>query len=85
MVSEQEIQELVSKAKQADESAFGQLYDIFSQQVFNFLLGKLAHKQTAEDLVQTVFLKAWTNLQKYQQRPSAKFSTWFPDCEFHPD
>ena len=76
MVSEQEIQQLVSKAKQADESSFGQLYDIFSQQVFNFLLGKLAHKQTAEDLVQTVFLKTWTNLNKYQQRPSAKFSTW---------
>ena len=76
MVSEQEIQQLVSRAKQADESAFGQLYDLFSQQVFNFLLGKLAHKETAEDLVQTVFLKAWTNLKKYEPRPTAKFSTW---------
>lgn len=76
MISEQEIQQLVAKAQQADETAFGKLYDIFSQQVFNFLLGKLAHKQTAEDLVQTVFLKAWTNLKKYQQQPSAKFSTW---------
>lgn len=76
MISEQEIQQLVAKAQLADETAFGKLYDIFSQQVFNFLLGKLAHKQTAEDLVQTVFLKAWTNLKKYQQQPSAKFSTW---------
>jgi RNA polymerase sigma-70 factor (ECF subfamily) len=76
MITEQEIQKLVAKAQESNESAFGELYDIFSQQLYNFLLGKLAHKETAEDLVQTVFLKAWTNLNKYECRPTAKFSTW---------
>ena len=76
MTDESEIQKLVLKAQQRDAAAFGQLYDIYSQQLFNFLLGKLAHKPTAEDLLQTVFLKAWTNLDKYQPRPNAKFSTW---------
>jgi RNA polymerase sigma-70 factor, ECF subfamily len=76
MLPEDEIQQLVARAKQQDQAAFGQIYDIYSQQLFNFLLGKLAHKQTAEDLLQTVFLKAWVNLSKYQTQSNAKFSTW---------
>lgn len=76
MTEESEIQKLISKAQQQDAAAFGQLYDIYSQQLFNFLLGKLAHKQTAEDLLQTVFVKVWSNLNKYQPQANAKFSTW---------
>jgi RNA polymerase sigma-70 factor (ECF subfamily) len=76
MVEESEVQNLIVQAKNGEKTAFGNLYDLFSQQIFNFLLGKLAHKETAEDLVQTVFVKAWTNLAKYEPRPTAKFSTW---------
>jgi len=76
MTEEQQIQEIVLKAKQQDRVAFGQIYDTFAQKLYNFLLGKLAHKETAEDLLQIVFLKAWTNLSKYEPRANAKFSTW---------
>ncbi|OGE88273.1 MAG: hypothetical protein A3J07_00565 [Candidatus Doudnabacteria bacterium RIFCSPLOWO2_02_FULL_49_13] len=76
MVEEAQIQQLVAKAKQQDRVAFAQIYDTFAQQLYNFLLGKLAHKETAEDLLQTVFLKAWSNLNKYEPRANAKFSTW---------
>lgn len=76
MLTEQEIQVLISKSQEGDQDAFGQIYTTYSQQIFNFLLSKLSHKQTAEDLVQTVFVKAWTNIKRYQPRSSAKFSTW---------
>ncbi len=76
MVEESQIQQLITKAKQQDRAAFGQIYDTFAQQLYNFLLGKVAHKETAEDLLQTVFLKAWNNLSKYEPRSNAKFSTW---------
>lgn len=76
MLTEQETQELVAKSQLGDPEAFGEIYTIYSQQIFNFLLSKLAHRQTAEDILQTVFVKAWTNIRRYQPRSSAKFSTW---------
>ncbi|MEO8065481.1 MAG: RNA polymerase sigma factor [Candidatus Doudnabacteria bacterium] len=76
MIQEKDIQNLVSQAQEGDSEAFGRIYDIFSKQIYNFLFGKLRHRQTAEDLTHTVFLKAWTNLRSYKPRSSAKFSTW---------
>ena len=76
MLQESDVQNLVSKAQSADAEAFGQLYDLYSRKVYNFLYSKLQHKPTAEDLMHTVFLKAWTNLRSYYPRKSAKFSTW---------
>lgn len=76
MVEEQQIQAWVKEARQGNSEAFGSIYDIYSSRVYNFLLGKLRHKQTAEDLLHTVMLKAWSNLASYQPRADAKFSTW---------
>jgi len=75
-MQENDIQKLVLAAQNGDSGAFGQIYDLFSRQIFNFLFSKVRHRQTCEDLVHTVFLKAWTNLQTYRPRTNAKFSTW---------
>jgi RNA polymerase sigma-70 factor (ECF subfamily) len=75
-MTEQEIQELIAESQRGNHQAFGQIYDLYSQQLLNFLIGKLAHRQTAEDLLQTVFVKAWTNINRYEPRSTAKFSTW---------
>ncbi len=76
MLPETEIQNLVRRAQDGDSAAFGQIYDLFAGRLFNFLVGKVKHKEICEDLVHTVFLKAWTNLASYTPRASAKFSTW---------
>src|SRR3989344_7170402 len=76
MIDEHEIQNLVSQAQQKDGAAFARIYDLLAQSIYNFLLSKLRHKETAEDLMHTVFLKAWQGLSSYQARPNAKFSTW---------
>ena len=70
------VQNLVKKAQDGDSEAFGQIYDTFAARLFNFLFSKTSHKETAEDLMHTVFLKAWTNLGSYKPRSTAKFSTW---------
>ena len=70
------VQNLVRKAQEADSEAFGQIYDTYAKQIYNFLFRKVQHRQTAEDLAHTVFLKAWGNLHSYKPRASAKFSTW---------
>src|SRR3989344_196951 len=76
MFQESDIQQLVSKAQAGDQEAFGAIYDVYTKPLYNFLFNKLRHKQACEDLVHTVFLKAWTNLNSYQPRAYAKFSTW---------
>src|SRR5258707_11878570 len=76
MLQETDVQNLVLKAQTGDAEAFGQIYDLYAKQVHNFLFSKVRHQQVCEDLVHTVFLKAWTNLRSYQPRASAKFSTW---------
>ena len=70
------IQNLIRQAQDANPEAFGQIYDIYAQQIYRFLFAKVRHQQTAEDLAHTVFLKAWTNIRSYKPRSSAKFSTW---------
>ncbi|HYE22560.1 MAG TPA: sigma-70 family RNA polymerase sigma factor [Verrucomicrobiae bacterium] len=75
MVEESEIQGLIDLAKQGDSNAFGRIYDLYADRMFNFLIFRVRHKETAEDLLHTTFLKAWTNLKSYT-RQNAKFSTW---------
>ncbi|MBI4363672.1 MAG: sigma-70 family RNA polymerase sigma factor [Candidatus Doudnabacteria bacterium] len=76
MLQEREIQNLIKQAQDGDKQAFGQIYEIYAQQIYNFLFSRLRHKETSEDLLHTIFLKAWTNLTRYQPQRTAKFSTW---------
>ncbi|HTL39451.1 MAG TPA: RNA polymerase sigma factor [Methylomirabilota bacterium] len=76
MVPENEVQVLIGRAQQQDQAAFGDIYDLYAKPLYNFLFTKVRHQQTAEDLLHTVFLKAWQNLSSYKPRSTAKFSTW---------
>lgn len=76
MVDEIQVQKLIKDAKRGNSQAFGQLYDLYSPRLFNFILAKTQNRTVAEDLLQTVFLKAWNRLSKYKPSPAAKFSTW---------
>lgn len=76
MIQESEVRNLVGQAQTGDADAFGQIYELYARPIYNFLFSKIHHKEIAEDLVHTVFLKAWTNLRSYQPRTNAKFSTW---------
>jgi RNA polymerase sigma-70 factor (ECF subfamily) len=76
MLQEQQVQKLVQEAIQGNSDSFGQLYDLYSAKVFNFIISRVRHKPLAEDILHTVFLKAWNSLPKYRPNPNAKFSTW---------
>ena len=76
MIEEIDVQNLVRRAQDGEQEAFGLIYDNYAQPIYNFLMSKVRHREVCEDLVHTVFLKAWMNLKSYQPRPSAKFSTW---------
>lgn len=54
---------------------FRVLYDRYFRQIFLFILHRIGDKELAGDLTSQVFLKALTNLRKYQPR-GLPFSAW---------
>jgi len=69
----EEIAALVGAARCGDQAAFGRLYQRFGRMVHGILL---AHgpREEAEDLVQEVFLRAWTQLATLAE--PAAFGGW---------
>ena len=59
-LSGQEI-DLVERAK-TDDQAFAALYDIYFLKIYYFILKRVGHKQTTEDIVSAVFIKVFTNI-----------------------
>lgn len=67
--------ELIQSAKKGDESAFGQLYDLYAQKLFAFIITKTRHRHTSEDILQDVFVKAWRALPKFDEQRGS-FNAW---------
>lgn len=66
--------ELISRAKQGDMLAFEELILQHEKIVYNVAFRMMNHSEDAKDLSQEVFLKAYKNLEKFDERSS--FSTW---------
>lgn len=69
-----EFDKLVQKAKQGDEAAFGQVYDLYFPKVYRFVFYRVNHKEVAEDLTAETFIRVWNKLSE-MQGPSS-FSAW---------
>jgi RNA polymerase sigma-70 factor (ECF subfamily) len=67
--------QLVERAARHDPQAFGQLYELYFDKIYNYLYFKTMHNNEAEDLTALVFLKAWEAIGKYQWQ-GYPFSTW---------
>jgi RNA polymerase sigma-70 factor (ECF subfamily) len=65
---------LVHAAKEGDTSAFEQLIKRHTSTVFRVAMHITSSREDAEDIVQDAFLKAFRNLQHFEER--ARFSTW---------
>src|SRR5215208_2275979 len=56
---------LVRQAKTGNSEAFGQLYDAYLERIYRFVYFRVEDQQTAEDITSQVFLKAWSNLDRF--------------------
>jgi RNA polymerase sigma-70 factor (ECF subfamily) len=65
---------LVRAAKGGDDAAFGELVRRYDRNVFRIAQHITQNREDAEDVVQDAFLKAYTNLQGFQEQ--SKFYTW---------
>ena len=66
--------QLVRAAKAGDVGAFEQLVKRYDRNVFRIANHITHSREDAEDVVQEAFLKAYSNLEKFQEQ--SKFYTW---------
>jgi RNA polymerase sigma-70 factor (ECF subfamily) len=66
--------ELVTRAKEGDLSAFSELVHLYSRRIYRTLVGLLGDPDEALDALQETFLKAFQGLSQFQGR--SRFSTW---------
>lgn len=66
---------LVRKAQKGDADAFGDLYDQLVVPIYRYIYYRVSRSE-AEDLTETVFLRAWEKRRKYRKRPECSFTSW---------
>lgn len=67
--------DLVAKAIAGDREAFGDLYEHYLPAIYRYVFYRIGEVGEAEDLTETVFVKAWEAMERY--RPTeAPFGAW---------
>ena len=74
-------QELVARAQNGDTEAFNPLVYKYQQKIYNLIYRKVGDRETAEDLCQEVFLKAWQALPNFKEQ--SVFYTWLYQIAFN--
>jgi RNA polymerase sigma-70 factor, ECF subfamily len=69
------LERLVALAKDGDADAFGALFDRYHGPVYRYVASRVDRPSDAEDLTQTVFVKALEALPRYEQR-GVPFGGW---------
>ncbi|MFQ6108794.1 MAG: RNA polymerase sigma factor [Candidatus Aminicenantales bacterium] len=69
-----EEKELVRLSQRGDENAFERLVKKYQKKVFHLAFGFTRDRETADDLAQEAFIKAYFNLPRFQFK--SEFSTW---------
>lgn len=73
MLPERE-EQLLQQVLEGDVDAFGELVLLYQKPIFNLCYRMLGEAQEAEDAAQEAFIRAFTNLEKYD--PKRSFKTW---------
>lgn len=71
--TEQELAGLTRAAQAGEAEAFGKLYDAFIGKIYDFVYYKTLKKEIAEDIVSTIFMKAWKNIGQCEV---SRFPAW---------
>jgi RNA polymerase sigma-70 factor (ECF subfamily) len=69
------IERLVKRARSGDAEAFGRIFDLYHESVYRYIAGRVRRPTDAEDLTQTVFVKALEALPRYEAR-GVPFGGW---------
>ncbi len=70
-----EIEFLIRAAKKGDAEAFGEIYDKFVVPIYRYIYYRVSRSE-AEDLTETVFLRAWEKRKSYTKQKGNSFNSW---------
>jgi RNA polymerase sigma-70 factor, ECF subfamily len=73
--------EVVQRAKERDHMAFETLYEQYKQSVWNCLYYMLKNRESAYDLFQETFLRAWKKLPTIEN--NAQIEAWLKQIAVH--
>lgn len=65
---------LILSAQEGDKEAFAEIYEMFFEQIYKYVYFRV-NGVDADDIVETIFIKVWMNLDKYEKR-DCNFSSW---------
>ena len=71
---ETHVQELVVRSQSGEADAFGELYDLYIDQIYRYIAFRVSDEDK-EDLTELAFLKAWESIREYRKGASP-FSSW---------
>lgn len=66
--------ELIAEAKK-DKDAFGQIYELYVDRIFNYVYYRVGNRADAEDLTSKIFFRALQHIGKYEDQ-GVPFSAW---------
>ena len=70
-----EIIKLVNKAAGGSFEAFGELYGVYLDRIYRYVLYQVKDRMTAEDITEEVFVKAWKAINSCKGKGKT-FSSW---------
>lgn len=73
-LSNEQIDALVLDAQEGDKDAFAQIYDQYFDSIYRYVFFRVSACDV-DDIVETVFIKAWTKLPQYEKR-DVSFGAW---------
>lgn len=76
-MSPQQVDEkaLVQRASQGDKQALGELYELYVDDIYRYMLYRTSNNQVAEDLTSEVFASVITSIENYEDR-GLPFGAW---------
>ena len=64
-VPSSDVPQLVSRARDGDTEAFGELYGIYADAVYRYIYRRVSHRQLAEDLCSETFARALRRISSF--------------------
>ena len=81
MNPEDDLKILIKALKKGDAKAFDKLFLIYGNRIYHFVYGYLKSKNSAEDVVQEIFLRIWKN--RINLNPELSFKAYIFKIAYH--
>lgn len=74
---------LVQRFQSGDTTVFSELYESYVDKIYKFIYLKTYDQQTAEDICQDVFMKAFDKLWSFEIDKNSSFQSWLYTIAYH--